>query len=165
MALEDLPWSNSKNNTIRLPKNNRTRPLLSKYRCLALNTAYPSRNILQHIHTKTDIKPRPKVARTSLLNHIFRQLLSAGFEVRSCREEDVTLLRGWEFGPCWEGELGGFDGADGFGRGGGGAVVQKAAVEGGVDWEGLGEDGFFAADLGWDSVEGRVGHGGLGCLA
>lgn len=38
-------------------------------------------------------------------------------------------------------------------------MVQKAAVEGGVNWEGLGEDGFFAANLGWDGVERRVSHG------
>lgn len=38
-------------------------------------------------------------------------------------------------------------------------MVQEAAVEGGVYWEGSREDGFFAADLGWDGVEGCVGHG------
>lgn len=38
-------------------------------------------------------------------------------------------------------------------------MVQEAAVVGGVDWEGSRENGFFAADLGWDGVEGGVGHG------
>ena len=38
-------------------------------------------------------------------------------------------------------------------------MVQETAVKGGVDWEGLGEDGFFAADLGWDGVERCVSHG------